>query len=291
MPVYNHHTLFMSIYFAAGAAGEQVFMSYIRCNIRPAERKIYMRIAISSGHGLFVRGASGIIDEVDEARKVTDRVAAILRDAGVGVSAFHENNARTVSDNIGAIVRHHNGQTRDLDVSIHFNSTATGLIEERAIGVEVLHRTGNMETRAIAGRVARAISDASGLLLRHQRDSGAVARSNLSFLNNTTAPAVLVEVCFVVSRTDVRLYQQFFEEICRAIASAVSGREISPEVPTEPPVTPPPEPERPPNQPSSWAREAWAWGVENGLTDGTNPQGVPTREQMVTLLHRYDNMQ
>ncbi|MCL2528473.1 MAG: N-acetylmuramoyl-L-alanine amidase [Defluviitaleaceae bacterium] len=39
--------------------------------------------------------------------------------------------------------------------------------------------------------------------------------------------------------------------------------------------------------PSSWAREAWAWGRKLGLTDGTNPQGTPTREQMVTLLHRY----
>ena len=32
----------------------------------------YNSIVISSGHGLKVRGASGIIDEVDEARKVVD---------------------------------------------------------------------------------------------------------------------------------------------------------------------------------------------------------------------------
>ena len=247
-----------------------------------------MRIAISSGHGLFVRGARGIIDEVEEARKVTDRVAEILRGAGIGVSAFHENNARTVSDNIGAIVRHHNSQTRDLDVSIHFNSTATGIIEDRAIGVEVLHHTNNQVTRVLAGQVARAISEASGLLLRHQRDSGAVARSNLSFLNNTTAPAILIEVCFVVSRTDVRLYHEYFEELCLAIASAVSGRVINGEEASVPdvPVAPPTQNQ----QPSSWAREAWAWGVDKGITDGTNPQGMPTREQMVTLLYRYHNM-
>ena len=29
----------------------------------------YDRICISSGHGLYVRGAAGIIDEVDEARR------------------------------------------------------------------------------------------------------------------------------------------------------------------------------------------------------------------------------
>ena len=32
-------------------------------------------IIISSGHGLKVRGASGILDEVDEARKVVETVA------------------------------------------------------------------------------------------------------------------------------------------------------------------------------------------------------------------------
>ncbi|MCL2360905.1 MAG: peptidoglycan recognition protein family protein [Defluviitaleaceae bacterium] len=43
----------------------------------------------------------------------------------------------------------------------------------------------------------------------------------------------------------------------------------------------------PNSAPSSWAIEAWSWGKGLGLTDGTNPQGIPTREQMITLLHRY----
>jgi len=236
-----------------------------------------MRIVISSGHGLFIRGAKGLIDEVDEARRVTDRVAEILSQAGISVNAFHENNARTVADNVNTIVRHHNSQARDLDVSIHFNSTATGAIEDRAIGVEVLHLAGNQTTRALAGRVAKAISDASGLLLRHKQDSGAVARNNLGFLNNTTVPAILAEVCFVVSRTDVRLYQQHFEEICHAIASSISGRTISVPEPTP----------NPDDQPGEWAKDAWAWGIAHSLTDGSNPQGVPSREQMVTLLYRY----
>ena len=41
----------------------------------------YGRIVISSGHGKYVRGACGILDEVDEARRVVDRVAAELRNA------------------------------------------------------------------------------------------------------------------------------------------------------------------------------------------------------------------
>jgi len=263
-----------------------------------------MRIVISSGHGLLVRGARGLIDEVDEARRVTNRVAEILRQLGVTTNVFHENNARTQSDNVGAIVRHHNSQQRDLDVSIHFNSTATGLIEDRAIGVEVLHHSNNQNTRVLAGKVARAISDSSGILLRHKQDSGAVGRTNLSFLTNTSAPAILIEVCFVVSRVDVRLYTQFFNEICTAIATTISGRDVAPPNPppvepppvitppvVPPPVVTPPEPPpvapQPPLPPSDWAKDAWAWGVNNNLTDGSNPRGVATREQMLTLLHRY----
>ena len=39
----------------------------------------YNRIVISSGHGKYVRGASGIIDEVDEARRVVEHLADELR--------------------------------------------------------------------------------------------------------------------------------------------------------------------------------------------------------------------
>ena len=40
--------------------------------------------------------------------------------------------------------------------------------------------------------------------------------------------------------------------------------------------------------PSRWAKEAWEWAVQHRLTDGTNPQGIPTREQMIQLLYNYD---
>ena len=41
------------------------------------------------------------------------------------------------------------------------------------------------------------------------------------------------------------------------------------------------------NTPSSWAKEAWEWAKKEDITDGTNPQGNVTREQVVTMLHRY----
>jgi N-acetyl-anhydromuramyl-L-alanine amidase AmpD len=41
--------------------------------------------------------------------------------------------------------------------------------------------------------------------------------------------------------------------------------------------------------PSGWATEAWSWGVKNKITDGTNPQGIPTREQTIAMLYNYNN--
>jgi N-acetylmuramoyl-L-alanine amidase len=49
----------------------------------------------------------------------------------------------------------------------------------------------------------------------------------------------------------------------------------------------PAEPAPPAHAPSNWARDSWAWAVENKLTDGTNPQNPATREQMMQLFFNY----
>ncbi|NLM52916.1 MAG: N-acetylmuramoyl-L-alanine amidase [Firmicutes bacterium] len=41
------------------------------------------------------------------------------------------------------------------------------------------------------------------------------------------------------------------------------------------------------NIPSEWAKDAWQWAMQEGITDGTNPQGAITREQTVTMLYRF----
>ena len=38
---------------------------------------------------------------------------------------------------------------------------------------------------------------------------------------------------------------------------------------------------------SSWATDARAWAMAKGVSDGTNPDGLVTREQFVTMLWRY----
>lgn len=168
-----------------------------------------MKVVISSGHGKYVRGASGLIDEVDEARKVVSAVADLLSSKDIDVEVFHDNTSHSQSENLETIVDFHNTETRDLDVSIHFNAY---IPTDGPRGTECLYLT----QEELAERVAMLVADAGGLV-----DRGPHKRTDLYFLNQTEEPAILIEVCFVDSATDVEQYQANFEDICTAIAQAI----------------------------------------------------------------------
>ena len=169
-------------------------------------------IVISSGHGKIVRGASGYIDEVDEARRVVERVAEMLDDRGVDVTVFHDDTSKTVSENLDTIVNFHNAQARDLDVSVHFNAYVETV---EPMGTECLYVT----QESLARRVADAIAEC-GFVNR-----GPKYRDGLKFLNQTQMPSILIEVCFVDSSADVERYEDRFDEVCKAIANVLGGTE------------------------------------------------------------------
>src|SRR5215467_3272239 len=170
-----------------------------------------MQIALSSGHGKFVRGAKGVLDEVDENRKVVDRVAALLKSAGHTVYTFHDDTSKSVSANLGAITGWHNRQVRERDVSVHFNAFKP---QSNPVGTECLY----VSQQQLAAKISAAMANAGGFINR-----GAKKRTDLAFLNSTNRPAVLLEVCFVDSQADAGLYRTNFEAICRGIAETVGG--------------------------------------------------------------------
>lgn len=43
-------------------------------------------------------------------------------------------------------------------------------------------------------------------------------------------------------------------------------------------------------QASPYARDAWIWAIDQGITDGTNPKSMATREQVITMLHRFSKL-
>jgi N-acetylmuramoyl-L-alanine amidase len=212
-----------------------------------------MKVAISSGHGLYVRGASGHpvppqLDEVDEARRVVDRVAHYLEGAAE-VVVFHDNTSHSQSENLDTIVDWHNQQTRDYDVSVHFNC-----YDGSAHGVEVLWVT----QEALAARMSEAIALAGGFTNR-----GAKERTDLAFLNGTEEPAILIETCFCDHTGDCSSYQAHFDNICSAIAEILAGQPVS-ELPEPSP------PERPEDaEPLFYARglASWFGGEDSGVAE------------------------
>lgn len=181
-----------------------------------------MNIALSSGHSKHVRGASGYLDEVDEARKVVERVGELLRGAGVGCKTFHDDSSDVQRENLNAIVKWHKAQTRDRDVSIHFNAHQK---TAKPMGTEVCFLT----EQNLAATTAAAIAKAGPFLNR-----GPKKRTNLYFLNNLDH-SILIEVCFVDSSADASLYRMHFEQICRAIAESIGEVTIKEPAPEKPP--------------------------------------------------------
>lgn len=190
-----------------------------------------MKIAMSSGHGKYIRGASGSpippeLDEVDQARIVVDRSAEILNAMdGVTCVTFHDNISDDQSENLNRITDWHNEQVRDYDVSVHFNA-----YDGSAHGVEVLYVT----QQSLASKISGAIASAGAFTNR-----GAKKRTDLHFLNATEQPAVLIETCFCDNTPDCNKYNATLEAICVAIAEELSGQEVTDQPPVE--EVPPPD--------------------------------------------------
>jgi N-acetylmuramoyl-L-alanine amidase len=174
-----------------------------------------MKIVISSGHGLHIRGASGIIDEVDEARRVVDKTAQHLNALGAGATTYHDNVSTTQNENLERIVDFHNAQVRDLDVSVHFNAYEP---TSEPMGTEVLYVTQDQLANDLSGDMAATL----GLPNR-----GGKYRGDLYFLNNTEMPAILIETCFVDSSADAAAYNAKFDQLCQTIAETIAGEELT----------------------------------------------------------------
>ena len=177
----------------------------------------YTSVCLSSGHSSqVVRGAVGCgYIENTEAQKVVNRVAEILKQQGVSVKVYHDAN-KTQTANVNAIVNYHNKQSRQLDVSVHFNSSANAT----ATGVEVLYYSNDM--KALSAKVSKGISETLQI-----KDRGAKVRTDLGFLKRTNKPAILLEVCFISNKQDMDSYIENFEAMCQAIACAISGKEAT----------------------------------------------------------------
>ena len=183
-------------------------------------------ISISPGHHGPKTGAHGIIDEGTENIRVAKRVTEILRAEGITTNYFEDNKSKSASQNIGWLVTQHNKTSRQIDVSIHFNSVAG--THSRGIGTETLVYSDKNKT--VAQNITDAICAAAGF-----KNRGVKIRPDLGLLKGTNKPCYLIEVCFVNDSVDVAIYRRDFEKICHAIASELAkavGKSITSTVST-----------------------------------------------------------
>lgn len=173
-------------------------------------------ITISAGHYGKGTGAADLIDEGQEVIFVVHELAKRLKKEQIQTNVIIDQKSKNQRQNLEYLVQAHNKTTRKLDVSIHFNA-----VREKTtagIGTEVLYV--NPALLPLAKKMSAAISVFGGF-----KNRGAKRRTDLAILNKTTAPAILIEICFVNSAEDILLYRnnQFaiFESIVQVLQEFV----------------------------------------------------------------------
>lgn len=173
-------------------------------------------------HGKVACGAVGFISESLENRRVKDLVVDELRRMGHTVYDCTVEDGTSQSDVLNRIIRKCNAHKVDLDVSIHFNSASN----VQASGSEVYVYSDRSQAVNTARETLNAICSLGF------RNRGVKTNSKLAFLRRTSAPAMLIECCFVSSEKDVSLYN--VEEMAAAIVYGITGTRCTSESTNEP---------------------------------------------------------
>ncbi|MCI8800786.1 MAG: N-acetylmuramoyl-L-alanine amidase [Lachnospiraceae bacterium] len=188
-----------------------------------------MTINVHAGHnpdGKVACGAIGIIRESTEARRVKDAVISGLRQLGHTVYDCTCENGTSQANVLSRIVAACNTHKADLDVSIHFNSGAGDAAGNgKTTGMEVYVYNSVSKAKGYAERVCAAIA---GLGFKTR---GVKYNTGLYVLRKTSAPAMLIECCFVDDKDDVQLYD--CQEMADAIVYGITGRRVEPEKDTD----------------------------------------------------------
>ena len=177
-----------------------------------------MKIGINCGHtvsGTPGSGAVGFLNESNETRAVGYELMRMLKERGHTVVDCTDDKSANVNANLKAICSLANAQPLDLFLSIHFNAGGGRGSEIYTYG-----------SREISG--AREINAALSRLGFKNR--GIKDGSHLYVIRHTNAQAMLVEVCFVDTKSDAELYQSVgVKKIAAAICGAITGEKLNEE--------------------------------------------------------------
>ena len=177
-----------------------------------------MKINVHAGHTKQngnAPGASGIVHESVEDRKIKEEVIRILRERGHTVYDC-TSEGDSARNNLYRIVEKCNAHKVDLDVSIHLNC-----YNGQGHGTETLIYSSGSKAKTAAKRINK------NIVKLGYTDRGVKIRSDLYVLRRTNAPALLVETFFCDNKGDCARYKKVgYKGIAKAIADGITKKSV-----------------------------------------------------------------
>lgn len=182
---------------------------------------------IHAGHnpaGKIACGASDLLDESKEDRKIAKAIIKYLKKAGATTYNCSVSNGRSQADVLKKICAKCNKHSVNFDGSVHLNSGRNDHKGDKKLGgFEVWATAFTGVKKEVA---ERAVRNMKKLGFTPHGDPYKTT-SNLYYLNHTKAKALLFEICFVDDKDDYLLYKTVgADAIGKAIASAIVGHDI-----------------------------------------------------------------
>lgn len=177
------------------------------------------KIAVRGGHNFQALGASALIDETIEDRKVKDSLIQALRAKGYDVIDVTPGNCDVLTDlELGVNKAEEFGA--DLFVSVHFDKAYDHY--EGGLGHACWIYGNRGEAEAISNRIVNTVVNGTGF-----KNRGVRVNPDLYELRKTSMPAIIVETCFCEATEDIAIYKEKGPDLIgNLIANGIAGENI-----------------------------------------------------------------
>lgn len=239
-----------------------------------------LKVALDAGHYLHTPGKRCLktIDQ-NETREwvLNDRIARLVEQK---LSAYEDVETLRVDDPTGqkdvslsVRVKRANEWGADIYISIHHNAGING---GSGGGIVVYCcPSASKASVELRDKLYEALIRHTGL--KGNRADG-TAEANLYVTKHTSMPAVLLELGFMDSATDVPiiLTEEFAHSCAEAIVDVIVHQEgLAPKTTAPVPTK---------DTPDAWAQTAWSAAYAAGVMDGTRPHDPVTRQELAQVL-------
>ena len=234
------------------------------------------KLALGAGHGKDTAGKRCLKSlDPNETRewvlndRICDKVEALLTGyEGVEVLRLDDSDDGAEDVALAERVSAANAWGADFYLSIHHNAGINGGTGGGIVAFS--HPKAGKETTEWRNELYEALVEHTGL--RGNRATPK-AEKDLYVLRKTAMPAVLLELGFMDSATDVPviLSEEYAQDCAEAIVDVVVRRgRLSKKATAE--------------EPDAWARDAWVRAKKAGVMDGTRPRDPVTRQELAQVL-------